>query len=173
MFFPHGIDPESVILSGAEIQRPSHVKSETWMIPPRWFSLFAPEERMRGKSESGAFTIMRTDISKAKERCMSTHRAVLRAFGSGPVAAELIELLNWLNFFDPRSIVECDYGGLAMFLERALINLGESGLESDTSIEDVQESIQGLSNGDGVQAGRGYARLVTRWRLVAAFEQAM
>lgn len=173
MFFPHGIDPESIFLADINFQGPIHVKSETWMIPPRWFSLFAPEERMRGHAESGAFTIMRTEISKAKERCISTHRAVLNAFGSGPVEAELVELLNWLNIFDPSSIVECDYGGLAMFLEKALISDGESGLENDTSIEDVQESIQGLSNGDGVQAGRGYERLVTRWRRVAAFEQAV
>mgnify|MGYP003346081029 FL=1 len=173
MFFPQGIDPDSIFLGDTDFQGPTYVKSETWMIPPRWFSLFVPEERMRGHTESGAFTIMRTDISKAKERCISTHRAVRNAFGTGPVEAELVELLNWLNIFDPRSIVECDYGGLAMFLEKSLKNEGEPGLESDTSIEDVQESIQGLSNGDGVQAGRGYERLVTRWRRVAAFEQAI
>jgi hypothetical protein len=144
MFYPHGIDPESIFRTDTNFQGPAHVKSETWIIPPRWFSLFAPGERMRGHAESGAFTIMRTEITKAKERCISTHRAVVNAFGSGPVEAELVELLNWLNIFDPRSIVECDYGGLAMYLERALINEGESGLEGDTSIEDVQESIQGL-----------------------------
>ena len=173
MFFPQGIDPDSIFLGDTDFQGPTYVKSETWMIPPRWFSLFVPEERMRGHTQSGAFTIIRTDISKAKARCVSTHQAVRNAFGTGPVEAELVELLNWLNIFDPRSIVECDYGGLAMFLEKSLKNEGELGLESDTSIEDVQESIQGLSNGDGVQAGRGYERLVTRWRRVAAFEQAI
>jgi hypothetical protein len=50
---------------------------------------------------------------------------------------------------------------------------GENGLESDTSIEDVTLSLQGLSNGDGVLAGQGYEALVKRWRKVAALEQAM
>jgi hypothetical protein len=81
--------------------------------------------------------------------------------------------LNWLNVFDPRSIVECDYGGLANYLEQSLNQEGEFGLEADTSIEDVQSSIEGLASGDGAIAGLGYERLVSRWRKVAAFEQAM
>jgi hypothetical protein len=47
------------------------------------------------------------------------------------------------------------------------------GLDSDTSIEDVTTSLQGLANGDGVQAGVGYEALMKRWRKVAAIEQAM
>ena len=39
--------------------------------------------------------------------------------------------------------------------------------------EDVLHSIDGLSAGDGAIAGEGYERLVTRWRRVAALEQAM
>jgi hypothetical protein len=50
---------------------------------------------------------------------------------------------------------------------------GEPGLESDTSIEEVELSLQGLASGDGALAGQGYERLVKRWRKVAAFEQAM
>ena len=50
---------------------------------------------------------------------------------------------------------------------------GQDGLEADTSIEDVLSSIAGLAAGDGALAGQRYERLVTRWRKVAAFEQAM
>ncbi|NCV33932.1 MAG: FAD-binding oxidoreductase, partial [Betaproteobacteria bacterium] len=78
-----------------------------------------------------------------------------------------------LDVFHPQSIVECDYGGLALYLEKALTDDGESGLEADRSIEDVTLSLQGLSNGDGALAGQGYEALVTRWRKVAALEQAM
>ena len=40
-------------------------------------------------------------------------------------------------------------------------------------IEDVAKSLAGLAAGDGALAGQGYERLVTRWRKVASFEQAM
>jgi hypothetical protein len=37
----------------------------------------------------------------------------------------------------------------------------------------VSFSLQGLSSGDGAMAGTGYEALVSRWRRVAALEQAM
>ena len=150
-----------------------HILTETWMIPPRWFSLFDPEERLRGHNNGIAFTIARTELELAKKRCINAHMAVRKAFGPGPVEEEIIELLNWLNVFDPRSIVELDYGGLAIYLEKALRDAGEDGLNADSSIEDVHHSIAGLSAGDGAMAGQGYERLVTRWRRVSALEQAM
>jgi hypothetical protein len=36
----------------------------------------------------------------------------------------------------------------------------------------VNSSIAGLASGDGALAGKGYERLVTRWRRVAALESA-
>ena len=83
---------------------------------------------------------------------------------------ELLDLVDWLEMFHPNSMVELDYGGLANYLELALAE--EGGLEADTSIEDIQSSIAGLAVGDGALAGRGYERLVTRWRKVSAFESA-
>jgi hypothetical protein len=149
-----------------------HIISETWMIPPRWFALFSPEERLRGKNIDGAFTIMRTEINYAKNRCTDAHTVVRKAFGPGPLEEDLFQLIDWLNVFHPQSIVECDYGGLANYLEQSLASEGNTGLESDTSIEDVELSLRGLSLGDGALAGQGYERLVKRWRKVAAFEQA-
>ncbi len=153
--------------------RVPHIISETWIIPPRWFSLFTTEERLRGSNTDGPFTIMRTEIAQAKKRCMTTHQVVLNAFGPGPVEDEIAQLLNWLGVFHPDSIVECDYGGLAQYLEKALLDEGEPGLEADCSIEDVSLSLQGLSDGDGALAARGYEALVKRWRKVAALEQAI
>jgi hypothetical protein len=153
--------------------RVPHIISETWIIPPRWFSLFSPEERLRGVNADGPFTYMRTEISNAKKRCQVTHEAVRQAFGPGPVEDEVAQLLNWLNVFHPESILECDYGGLAMYLEKSLEDDGLPGLEADTSIEDVHLSIQGLQAGDGALAGRGYEALMKRWRKVASLEQAM
>jgi hypothetical protein len=150
----------------------SHILTSTWNIPPRWFALFSPDERLRGVNEDGHFTISRTAISNAKSRCTFTHQAVLGAFGEGAVEGEVAELLAWLEIFDQKSIVELDYGGLATYLNNQLIEHGEVGLEADTSIEDVTSSIAGLASGDGALAGRGYERLVSRWRRVSALESA-
>jgi len=172
-FMPESFS-EAISENSDELEhRVPHIISETWIIPPRWFSLFTPDERLRGSNSDGPFTIMRTEIAQAKKRCMTTHQIVRQAFGPGPVEDEIAQLLNWLSVFHPDSIVECDYGGLAQYLEKALVDDGEPGLEADRSIEDVTLSLQGLSNGDGALAGQGYEALVKRWRKVAALEQAM
>ena len=150
----------------------SHILTSTWSIPPRWFALFSPDERLRGVNEDGHFTILRAAISNAKSRCKFTHQAVLGAFGEGIVEGEVAELLAWLEIFDGKSIVELDYGGLAVYLNNQLVNSGEVGLDADTSVEDVTTSIAGLASGDGALAGKGYERLVSRWRRVSALESA-
>jgi hypothetical protein len=171
-FIPQTI--EDSIRSSTEIveDKVSHILTTTWNIPPRWFSLFRPDERMRGENDDGYFTIMRTSIANAKQRAEFTHDAVLSAFGSGQVEGEVADLIDWLEIFDSNSIVELDYGGLAIYLNNLLIENGEAGLDADTSIEDVNSSIAGLASGDGSLAGRGYERLVSRWRKVAALESA-
>jgi hypothetical protein len=172
-FLPESLGDAIEDISPDLESRVPHIISETWIIPPRWFALFSPDERLRGNNQDGPFTIMRTELTKAKKRCLESHQVVRQAFGEGPVEAELGDLLNWLNVFHPESILECDYGGLALYLEKSLEDSGSQGLESDTSIEDVTASLQGLANGDGVQAGVGYDALMKRWRRVAALEQAM
>ena len=166
---------EEIITAGADYveSKVPHILTQTWIIPPRWFSLFIPQERVRGRDAQGAFTVMRTSIANAKARCEMAHTAVQNAFGVGPVEEEIEDLGDWLDMFHPQSFLELDYGGLAGYLEKSLLNVGEEGLDADTSIEDVLTSIAGLAAGDGALAGRGYERLVTRWRRVAAFEQAM
>jgi hypothetical protein len=172
LFVPQAV--EDSINSKIDIveDKVSHILTSTWSIPPRWFALFSPDERLRGVNEDGHFTILRTAISNAKSRCAFTHQAVLGAFGEGVVEGEVAELLAWLEIFDGKSIVELDYGGLAEYLNNQLVNSGEVGLDSDTSVEDVSTSIAGLASGDGSLAGRGYERLVSRWRRVSVLESA-
>jgi hypothetical protein len=171
-FLPQNIEDAININSENIEDKIPHIITETWMIPPRWFGLFEPEERLRGQSEDGPFTVMRTSIANAKKRCMFTHQTVVASFGNGPIEQEIADLLEWMSLFHPESIVEVDYGGLAGYLEQSLIAEGEQGLEADTSIEDIQLSLAGLSQGDGTRAGTGYERLISRWRRVAAYEQA-
>jgi hypothetical protein len=171
-FIPPNIE-EAININSENLEdKVPHIISETWMVPPRWFSLFVPEDRMRGQSDDGPFTIMRTSITNAKSRCMFTHESVVSAFGHGPIEEEIADLLEWMSLFHAESIVEVDYGGLAAYLEKTLIEEGEAGLEADTSIEDIQLSLMGLAAGDGAKAGVGYERLISRWRKVSAFEAA-
>lgn len=172
-FLPQNLEDSITSTSQVIEDKISHIITATWSIPPRWFALFEPSDRLRGKNEDGPYTILRTLIANAKQRCLFAHQAVFNAFGSGPIEQEIADLLAWLNVFDLQSIVECDYGGLAIYLERSLVENGEPGLNADTSIEDVARSLAGLAAGDGALARQGYERLVTRWRRVAAFEQAM
>jgi hypothetical protein len=151
----------------------SHIITANWSIPPRWFALFEPSDRLLGSNDDGAYIILRTLISNAKQRCLFAHQAVVNAFGNGPIEQEIEDLLQWLQIFNDQSIVECDYGGLAVYLEKSILENGEPGLNADTSIEDVAKSLAGLAAGDGALAGQGYERLVTRWRRVTSYEQAM
>ena len=171
-FVPDNIEEAININSEMIEDKVPHIITETWMVPPRWFSLFQPEDRLRGQSDDGPFTVMRTSIANAKARCMFTHQSVVSAFGNGPIEGEIADLLEWMSLFHPESIVEVDYGGLAAYLEKVLIDDGEDGLEADTSIEDIQLSLTGLAAGDGAKAGVGYERLISRWRKVSAFEAA-
>lgn len=165
---------EDVITAGVDLldDKVPHILNETWVIPPRWFLLFLPEERRRGEDASGLFTTARTTIAHAKMRAKAAHETVVSAFGEGPVEQDLEGLLEWLEMFHPKSYVELDYGGLAIYLDKALRDNGEDGLSADTSIEDVLRSLVGLAAADGMLAGQGYERLVSRWRKVQALESA-
>jgi hypothetical protein len=172
-FLPKEIENALSLNSESIEDKVSHIITATWSIPPRWFSLFEASDRSRGSNDDGAYTVIRTSMSNAKQRCLFAHQAVVNAFGHGPIEQEIADLLEWLSIFESNSIVECDYGGLAIYLEKSLIENGQPGLNADSSIEDVARSLAGLAAGDGALAGQGYERLVTRWRRVAAFEQAM
>ena len=169
-FLPKEIENALSLNSESIEDKVSHIITATWSIPPRWFSLFEPSDRITGSNDDGAYTILRTSISNAKQRCLFAHQAVVNAFGNGPIEQEIADLLAWLSIFDSNSIVECDYGGLAIYLEKSLIETGQPGLNEDTSVEDVARSLAGLAAGDGALAGQGYERLVTRWRKVSTLE---
>ncbi|MGA0062450.1 MAG: hypothetical protein ACO3H0_05435 [Candidatus Planktophila sp.] len=172
-FVPQSL--EEVITTGVDLleDRVPHIITETWVIPPRWFSLFIPEERVRGEDEDGIYSFARTTMAKARERATRSHEIVLGAFGQGSVEQEIENLLDWLELFHPESLVELDYGGLANYLDNVLRAQGLDGIDDDSSIEDVAHSLAGLAAGDGAVAGQGYERLVTRWRSVQAIESAM
>ena len=169
-FIPEEVE-ENILANAENIgDEIPHILTETWMVPPRWFGLFTPEERLRGITDDGPFVVHRTNIENAKLRCMHMHKVVVQAFGNGPIEGEIADLLEWMDMFDSESIVELDYGGLAIYMDHMLRDVG--GLSEDTSQEDLLFSLAGLANGDGVMAGQGYERLMGRWRRLSGYENA-
>lgn len=170
-FLPQSL--EDVLTQGVDVleNKVPHVITETWVVPPRWFTLFVPDEIQRGYDDDGAYCTIRTHISLAKQRAEVAHAAVLNAFGPGQVEAEIEQLREWMELFHSESLVELDYGGLAQYLHIALSAKGLD-ITADTSVEDIAMSLVGLTQGNGALAGQGYERLVTRWRMVQAFESA-
>jgi len=177
LFIPQGVDEaltnaSRTTNSNDDLAR-SHILTETWMVPPRWFSLFTVEDRERGHDDRGPWVRMRTTMANARRHANIALQTVLASFGPGQPASEMEELTDWLEMFDGGSIVECDYGGLALYLEQSIKATGGVGIEDDSSVEDIRSSLAGLAAGDGILAGIGYERLVGRWRAVAAYEHAM
>lgn len=148
----------------------SHIKNETWNIPPRWFGLFKKEERQMDLKSPLPNVKYRTKISDAKKRCTYMHKVVLKTFGEGVLEQEIEVLKEWLFVFNQDSIVELDYGGLAYYLDLTLRKMFGSGIEADSSVDDLNQSLEGLSSADGKIASTAYSSLISKWKQVSEFE---
>ena len=62
-FLPKEIENALSLNSESIEDKVSHIITATWSIPPRWFALFEPSDRIRGTNDDGAYTILRTSIS--------------------------------------------------------------------------------------------------------------
>ena len=150
----------------------TYVLTETWLIPPRWFSLFSKEDSLSVESKNKKLILYRTNIESALFRGNRALSIVRKTFGPGPLVGELEEMMTWLSTFDSRSIVELDYGGLANLLNNSRLPSGDDVTQSDTSVLDVWESLEALEIGDAGRAGAAYERLMSRWRAVSSLEHA-
>jgi hypothetical protein len=75
-FLPQSAEDAININSDVIEDKVSHIITSTWNIPPRWFALFEPSDRLRGENSNGVFTILRTSIANAKQRCTFAHESV-------------------------------------------------------------------------------------------------
>jgi hypothetical protein len=127
----------------------------SWHVPVRWFVLFEDDERRLEPLDEGHRLRYRTTVRKALRRA---ERAipVLRKTDLGPVADVIVELVEWLSAFDPRSLLELDYGELT-----ALMTWDE--LDDDHSAREVQEAIRALGAENFSEAADVYQGVVSRW----------
>lgn len=126
-----------------------------WHVPVRWFVLFEDEER-RIVDRDGRHRL--SYLTSARRAMRRAERAIpaLRRTDLGPVADLIVDLHQWLSAFDPRSLVELDYGGLCEFM-----NWDE--LDNDRSARDVQEAITALLAEELPRTAEIYQSVVARW----------
>src|SRR3990172_5979520 len=112
----------------------SFMHESPWHIPIRWFVLFRDEERRLDRDSKGRLRLRyRTTIRRAMRRAENAV-PILRRSDLGPIGELILELHQWMAQFDPRSIVELDYGGLV----RAM---SWDELDEDRSAREVQHAL--------------------------------
>jgi hypothetical protein len=133
----------------------SFIMQSPWHVPVRWFVLFDDDER-RLEADGERFRLRyRTTVRKARRRAERA-APVLRSTDLGPLAEVIVELTEWLSAFDPRSLLELDYGGLANVMTW-------DELDDDHSAREVADAIRALGADDLAQAADVYQGVVARW----------
>ncbi|TDE20111.1 hypothetical protein E1289_32330 [Actinomadura sp. 6K520] len=172
-----------------------HILTSTWHIPLDWFVPFARDERclMLGTPGTGyrksddvseepgghgpataapARTLIYvTSMAEARRRVSAALPVVRENLGDGTgdvyllSAGRLETLARWLGGFDPRALVELDYGGLVQLLD-------DRALRADESVAEMTVALTGMERGEAELTVAMYKRLLARWRPVRALETA-
>src|SRR5918999_140614 len=87
-----------------------------WHVPIRWFVLFHDDERWLGEDEHGRLRLRYRTTARRGLRRAGQAIPVLRRSDLGPISELLLDLHEWIGLFDPRGLVELDYGSLCDFL---------------------------------------------------------
>ena len=148
--------------------RVPHIRDEPWAVPLPWFVAFSPDERH--VTEPPGATRPRVTHLTTCGQAIDRFEVVLEAVeatveDSEDVLAALAGLSNWLDAFDPTSLLELDYGGVAGMLS------GEQ-LREDTTCADLWEAVEGLRSGDLLAAAAAYGVARARWTRWRAKQQA-
>jgi hypothetical protein len=142
----------------------SHILSETWQVPLRWFLPFEGEERRLVLSGERSLSYL-TTMSNARRRVARSLAILRRTIEDAPLVEGVEELADWLEEYHPRSLVELDYGGLVSLFD-------DLDLEADESAADIAHAVASLQAGETDEATEAYARVATRWGAVRSVEVA-
>jgi hypothetical protein len=142
----------------------SHIVSETWQVPLRWFLPFEGEERRLVLSAQRSVTYL-TTMSNARRRVARSLAILRRTVEDGDMIAGVEELADWLEDYHPRSLVELDYGGLVSLFD-------DVDLEADESAADIAHAVACLASGETDEASEAYGRVAGRWGAVRSVEVA-
>ena len=138
------------------------VMHSPWHVPVRWFVLFADEERRLVERDGHARLTYLTTTRKAMRRAEEVVPA-LRRSELGPIAELIVELHQWIEGFDPGSILELDYGSLC-----GLLSWDE--MDDDHSARDIQEALRALSDKEFPRSADLYQTVLSRAAELRAHE---
>lgn len=148
----------------AEPDLKSHILSETWQVPLRWFLPFEGEERRLALAGERTLTYL-TTMPNARRRVARALAVLRRTIEDRSIVEGVEELAGWLEEYHPRSLVELDYGGLVALFD-------DVELEADESAADIAHAVASLAAGESDEATEAYARVATRWGAVRSVEVA-
>lgn len=146
-------------LVAASGRRPMTIDAP-WAVPLPWFALFSPGDRRLVDPPEGAGPrlVHMTSVALAVDRLARVIEVVDdRLADADEVLESLADVAEWVDAFDPRSLLELDYGGLAGWL-------GAAALARDRSVEDLWSAVDALDRGEVVEAAVHHAALRRRWR---------
>lgn len=149
--------------------RPPHVISATWQVPLHWFVLVDADEREitlgTGRDDPDRSLRYATTMAAARRRAARASKTLTNAIPDSPTARGLDLVARWLEEFHPHSRVELDYGDLVHLVPEGFLN-------SDTSVADITEGLERLSQDDLPAAAAAHDRVIRRWSPVSAMETA-
>ena len=139
------------------------VHQSPWHVPIRWFLLFKDEERRIVEDEGGRLRLRyRTSTRRAMRRAENAIH-VLRGSDLGPIGELLLDLHQWMAAFEPRSLVELDYGELCDFLTW-------DELDDDHSAADLREALDALEKLEYGRSADVYQSVLSHWAEVRSRE---
>ena len=141
----------------------SFVHQSPWHVPIRWFVLFKDEERRLIDDERGRLRLRYLTSSRRAMRRAGDAIPVLRRSDLGPIGELVVDLHQWIASFDPRSLVELDYGELCDFLTW-------DELDDDHSAAEVQLALDALGRHEYAQAAETYQGVIGRWAEIRSRE---
>jgi hypothetical protein len=151
----------------ARLRRRSHAAmpfmlQSPWHVPIRWFVLVDQDERRLEEAAEGYRLTYRTTTAKGRRRAETALRA-LRRSELAPLSELVADLGRWLAAFEPRSLLELDYSGVA-----GMFTWDE--LDNDRSAGEIQEAISALASGDLARSAELYQAVAGRWAEVRSHE---
>jgi hypothetical protein len=134
-----------------------------WHVPIRWFVLFVDQERWLGEDEAGRLRLRYRTSARRALRRVGQAIPVLRRSDLGPISDLLMDLHEWISLFDPRSIVELDYGSLCDFLTW-------DELDDDRSVRELGLALEALERHEFPRSAEIYQGVLAHWAEIRGHE---
>jgi hypothetical protein len=134
-----------------------------WHVPIRWFVLFQDDERWLGEDEYGRWRLRYRTTARRALRRAGQAIPVLRRSDLGPISELLLDLHEWIGLFDPRSLVELDYGSLCDFLTW-------DELDDDRSVREIGRALDALERHEFPRSADIYQGVLSHWAEIRGHE---